>query len=119
MLLVFRRAVLPALVLLSGLAFLVFGSRFHNLPVLAEEKTEVTIEVPVPMTPDNMAFPGGQDFQAPPQFRKQTVKNTKIITINEFEPMLIHEVTIGGVVLDKSNDLKRTYSGKAPSLCPT
>jgi hypothetical protein len=64
-------------------------------------------------------FPGAQEFGGPPQFRKQTVQNTEVVTISISEPELIRDVTVGGVVLNKSHKIERTYSGKAPSLCPT
>jgi len=45
-------------------------------------------------------------------------------TTYEYEPALIREVTFGGVVLvclDESvpAEIRRTYTGDAPSLCPT
>ena len=56
-------------------------------------------------------------FQPPPHLAKVTKKI--FITKDELEPALIREVTIGGVALFEAGKLKRTYSGKAPSLCPT
>ncbi|MGD0654008.1 MAG: hypothetical protein ABSA16_06655 [Thermoguttaceae bacterium] len=114
-----RRGILPGLLIIVGLASLNYGSRFHFVPVLTEQKTEVTIEIPdiSPQIPP--PFPGDQQFGGPPQIRKQTVQKTEEVAINISEPDLVRDVTVGGVVLNKSHELKRTYSGKAPSLCPT
>jgi hypothetical protein len=111
-----RRAVLPVLLVIGGLASLVYGVKFHVVPVLAEEKTEVSIDMPDPL---QSSMPGMQSFDEPPRMRKQTVERTVEVTINLSEPALIRDVTVGGVVLNKSGDIMRTYSGKPPSLCPT
>ena len=116
---IIRRAVLPGLLLIIGLASLIYGARFHHVPVLVEEKSETTVEVlqPFPQVPP--PFPGAQGFEEPPQIRKQTVQRTVEVAIIESEPSLIREVSIGGVALNGSREIKRTYSGKPPSLCPT
>ena len=111
-----KRGILPVLLLFGGAASLIYGSMFHTLPVLSKETTEKTIEVPVPFSPTS---PGAQDFGGPPQTRKQTVKSTELVLIQESEPALIRDMTVGGVALNKAHKLERTYSGKAPSLCPT
>jgi hypothetical protein len=119
MLTIIRRTVLPAIMLIVGFASLLYGAKFHHVSVLVEHKSEVTIDVPLPFSPEMQPFPGGQQIQGPPQFRKQTVTKTELLTIKEYEPALLREVTVGGVAWDESHNLKRTYSGKAPSLCPT
>ena len=35
------------------------------------------------------------------------------------EPGLIREVTVGGIRRDESGNIRLTYTGKAPSACPT
>ena len=42
-------------------------------------------------------------------------------TLAKTEPQLIKEVTIGGVEIDESGNIKQTYSDpkKAPAACPT
>ncbi|MHC4622646.1 MAG: hypothetical protein ACYS4W_01965 [Planctomycetota bacterium] len=35
------------------------------------------------------------------------------------EPALIREVSVGGLIRDESGQVKKTYSGEAPSACPT
>ncbi|MGA2059714.1 MAG: hypothetical protein ABSG67_04475 [Thermoguttaceae bacterium] len=114
-----RRGILPGLLLIGGLVSLIYGSRFHFVPVLTTETTETTIDVPVQFSQIPPPFPGAQEFGGPPQFRKQTEKITKEVTITVSEPALIRDVTVGGVALNKSLKIERTYSGKAPSLCPT
>jgi hypothetical protein len=114
-----RRGILPGLLLIGGLVSLIYGSRFHFVPVLTKETTEKTIDVPVPPSQIPPPFPGAQEFGGPPQFRKQTVKSTELVTISVSEPALIRDVTVGGVALNKFHRIERTYSGKAPSLCPT
>jgi hypothetical protein len=115
---VIRRLILPAFFLSAGLASLMYGARFHRVPVLAEVKTQTSIDVPEPMQIPP-PFPGDQGFNEPPRTRKQIVERTTEITINEFEPALIREVSVGGVALNTIGEIKRTYSGKPPSLCPT
>jgi len=110
-----RRAVLPALLLIGGLASLIYGAKFHFASVVEERERETTIEVPPPFLPP---FGEASPFGGPP-FRKEVVKEKLLVTTAESEPALVREVTIGGVALTPAGALKRTYSGKAPSLCPT
>jgi hypothetical protein len=37
----------------------------------------------------------------------------------EAEIILIREVTVGGVARDHQGKIRRTYTGAAPSFCPT
>ncbi len=43
-------------------------------------------------------------------------KGEAVIT---YEPAIIREVTFGGIARDQQGALRKTYSGKAPSFCPT
>jgi hypothetical protein len=114
---VVKRGLLPGLLMILGLASLIYGSRFHNEPVLTESTSEQTIEVPDMSV---QTFPDGRGFTSPPPMRKQTVQKTEEVTIYLPEPAIVKDVSVGGLVLAaKSGQLKRTYSGKAPSLCPT
>jgi hypothetical protein len=54
----------------------------------------------------------------PPPFMT-TVKEKVIVADDESELTLIREVTFGGVTLLASGELRRTYTGQPPSLCPT
>ena len=118
-----RRAILPALLVIGGLASLIYGAMFRFVPVLEERETKTTIEIPTafpPVGPMGEAFPpGGAPFGGPPPFLKKTVTRIDLDTIVESEPELIREVSVGGVALLDSGELKRTYSGKGPALCPS
>jgi hypothetical protein len=116
---IIRRAILPGILLIGGVASLKYGAMYHFVPVLTEQKTEMTIEIPVAFSQIPPPFPGPQQFDGPPQTRKQVIQRTEEITIKESEPALIRDVTVGGVAFNKLRQIKRTYSGKAPSLCPT
>jgi hypothetical protein len=35
------------------------------------------------------------------------------------EPVLIREVTVGGLMVDESGMLRKTYTGAPPRACPT
>ena len=88
-------------------------------PVSEEQEIEVSIAPPPPFgPPGQLPFAGGPPEMAPPHLLAK-VKETIIVTEDEFEPTLIREVTIGGVTLLATGELMRTYSGESPSLCPT
>jgi len=54
---------------------------------------------------------------APPPIK---VIQTVVTVIEEPEPRVVREVSVGGVTLALSGEIKRTYSGEeGPSLCPT
>lgn len=56
---------------------------------------------------------------SPPGIRYETVTETYTEAQEEPEWVIVREVTVGGVVLLANGQLKRTYSGQPPSLCPT
>jgi hypothetical protein len=56
---------------------------------------------------------------SPPGIKYETVTETYSEAQKEPEWAIVREVTFGGVVLLANGQLKRTYSGKPPSLCPT
>lgn len=133
-----RRATLPVLLLVCGGALVVYGAAFHTLPVVEEEEIERTITIPSPFQDPSM-FPGQPSgFPQPPPVPGLPPIVEKVITTvretkHDSEPMLIREATRGGVtfaqeeggfgvlgvILLARGELKRTYSGEAPSLCPT
>ncbi len=115
---IIRRIVLPALLLVGGLASLIYA-RFHVIPVLSEEKTQTTIEIPMAMPRGSAA--AGVHAVRPAAAVSQASRGETSIGRNQSdsEPSITREVSIGGVALDESGEIKRTYSGKAPSLCPT
>jgi hypothetical protein len=124
------RALLPIAVFLGALGLLIYGARFHFVPVSQEEEIEVSIAPPTPFVPPPIPGqpPFGQPGEGPlfvdpfqralPPFL-QTIKAKVIVTENESEPTLIREVTFGGVARPTSGILMRTYTGQPPSLCPT
>jgi hypothetical protein len=54
-----------------------------------------------------------------PATRFEKVTEKFLAARAEPEWVIVREVTVGGVTRLDSDQLKRTYSGKAPSLCPT
>jgi hypothetical protein len=119
---IIRRAIVPALLLIGGLASLIYGAIFHAVPLLEEHETETTIEVPAEFAPppEGEALPpGGAPFGEPLVFVKKTVKRVELITTMESEPTVTRDASVGGIEVLDSGELKRTYSGKGPALCPS
>ena len=126
------RLILPALLLVGGIASLIYGAKYHTAPVVEEKEIEVSLAPPMgdgflpgfegpPGFPPPLEGPPGlmsPMIELPPELMKQ--KQIISITKEEPESILIREITVGGVALLDSGELKRTYSGEAPpSLCPT
>jgi hypothetical protein len=125
------RGLLPMVLFCGAVGLLVYGARFHLVPVSHEEEIEVSLGppplFPPPPLPGEPPFgePGGEPPfvgpplpGAPPPFL-QSIKTKVIVAEDESEPTLIREVTFGGVARLGSGELKRTYTGQPPSLCPT
>jgi hypothetical protein len=121
-----QRAVAPVLLTLAGVASLIYGAAFHVASVTEEQEVEETIEVPSAFGPppgfaDGPGFGGpgamGSPFAPPPVVTK--VKRKIFVTADTAEPTLVWEITIGGLARLDTGELKRTYSGAAPSLCPS
>ena len=105
------RRILPGLLILAGIAFVVYGAAFHLIPVLVKQDQRPAAPAPslqlalplaglaVPVTP------------SPPQ--------DEFKTISVSEPGLVKDVTVGGATRTASGQVKRTYTGKPLSLCPT
>jgi len=93
-----------ALLVLAGMVLILYGVRYHRKTVLIpKEKEALPVQIPE-------AFLQEPPSPAPaPQFTPGV----------ESEPQLIREVTVGGVTLSDAGEIKRTYAGKPPSLCPT
>lgn len=125
----FRRAIVPLLLLLSAIASVVYGARYHRQPVTEERQIEVSIVDPMPSAPfgpDDGSPPFGdpEGFGPPPDMGGFFVPPPKmmekvLVTKEESEPTLIREVTFGGVALLACGELMRTYTGQPPSMCPT
>jgi hypothetical protein len=140
-----HRVFVPALLVLAGIASVIYGARFHRTTVVEEQETERSIQIDLPFLPfpPPPGFPGGppsdnaprpegappgeeppplagpSPFGPPPPFLTQVVKEVVQVSLDELEPKLVRDVTIGGLVLLESGKLMRTYSGTPPSLCPS
>jgi hypothetical protein len=121
-----RRAVVPAALVIGGVASLIYGAIYHSAPVFEEQETKTTIEIPTGLPPPGsfgtVPLPnGGAPFGGPPLFfEKKVVTRIDLVTVVESEPELMREVSVGGIALLDSGELKRTYSGgKGPALCPS
>jgi hypothetical protein len=154
-----RRIALFILLMLAGIASLVYGLLFHAVAVEEEKQREISIAVPTLPGMEQPPFerrgnveaqppaaePGagdGDPFRTPPPDGSpqgdaenpfasrpmppglpgmKLVKDVeKYVEVGqEPEWVIVREVTVGGVVRLANGQLKRTYSGKAPSLCPT
>jgi hypothetical protein len=132
---IFQRAMLPLLVLAVGITALVHGVKNHTTHVFEEREIEITLAPPAPFAPGippGFGGPPGLDmgrgfdgapgamppFGAPPP-ELQKVKQKIFVGTDESEMAIVRDVTIGGLALLDSGDLRRTYSGQPPSLCPT
>jgi len=92
------RAIVALALALVAVGALVYGAAAHSRPVMMDLKQSL---------PGGLGGPGGF---AP-------VYQT--ITMTESEPDLVREVTYAGVTRLPTGEIKRTYVGKPPSLCPT
>ena len=63
--------------------------------------------------------PSGLAPVPPPGTKLATVMEKYLEVLQEPEWVLVREVTVGGVTRLANGELKRTYSGKPPALCPT
>jgi hypothetical protein len=118
-----RRAILPALFLIGGLASLIYGAIFHSVEVLEDHETETTIEIPAefaPGPPGREAFPPGETpFGEPLPLVKKTVKQVDTVAAMASEPALMREASVGGIERLASGELKRSSRGEGPALCPS
>jgi hypothetical protein len=118
-----QRAIVPSLLLTAGIASLVYGSLFHAATVVEEQEVEESVPLPSPFGPPGAAgAPFGETGMPPFLPPERLVAKVKRKIVSEkvtAEAVLVREVTFGGVVRLANGELKRTYSGKAPSLCPT
>ncbi len=97
-----------ALLVSAGVAMVVYGAAFHTQDVLVEQDLPAGL-----VAPELPGFPGDQ-FPAMPAPPK-----TFVGPIAHSGPDLVREITYGGVTRLEDGSLKRTYTGEAPSSCPT
>jgi hypothetical protein len=121
-----RRAIVPAALVIAGMAALVEGFWHHPIPVLVERETKKTIDVPLPLPPGPAlggSFLPGMPFGGPSVVKK-TITQIELAPLVISEPDATRDVTIGGLERlasgEQAGQLKRTYTGsKGPALCPT
>ena len=134
-----KRLIAMILLFLGGAGSLLYGSLYHVVAVDQEKQREITIAVPtmpgpgeMPFEPQGFAPPGPEGFMpdgppmespplppSPPGVRMETVFEQYVEVQEEPEWTIVWEVTIGGVTRLANGQLKRTYSGKPPALCPS
>lgn len=132
------RAILPLALVLAGAALVAYGARSHRQEVVgqeeikapsipqadqaAEDSGDPSVPPPgMPGVPPGPALPWLAGPTPPPMQADGPEGDGPRIQeflIEESEPQLIKEVTVGGLVLAVGR-LKRTYVGDTPSLCPT
>ncbi|MHC4085346.1 MAG: hypothetical protein ACYSWZ_02880 [Planctomycetota bacterium] len=92
-----KRLIFSVLLVPAAMAALVYGIVFHSTTILAQASDEIEED-----SPD-----------------VTTRHITEWLSLDLREPAIIRDVTVGGLVRLDSGDIKRTYSGKPPSACPT
>ena len=99
------------LLLLGGSGSLLYGSLFHVVTVEEEQQREISAAVPAPLGfGPPPGFPGARFAQAAEKYFEAR---------EEPERAIVRDVTVGGVARLADGRLRRTYSGKGPSLCPS
>ena len=96
-------------ILLIAGAMVAYGAAFHSQPVQMEQKVDTS----------QFSSSGGWPPGFPGPAVEELPELVEIIILEESEPELIREVSFGGVVRLPSGEVKRTYSGRPPSQCPT
>ncbi len=92
-----KRLIFSLLLVPAAVAALVYGIIFNSITILTQTTDEVKEDSP-DVTAQHVAEWLDLDLQ---------------------EPAVIRDVTVGGLVRLDSGAIKRTYSGKPPSACPT
>ena len=99
-------------VLLAGLAAAGYGVWVHAVEVWLKPGPAAEPS-PDAVSDETLRMMG---FAPPP--KAEAADAPKILV--EFEPTLVREVSVGGVVREVSSGrIQRTYSGQAPTQCPT
>ncbi len=110
-------------------------SGFDEPPPMPDDAGQPSLEGPMgedvnPFEPPSAGNAPGGDSENPFESGSQPplpipgIKMQKVIEkyselSNDPEWVIVRDVTVGGVIRLANGPLKRTYSGKAPSLCPT
>ncbi len=123
-----KRGLAMVLVAASGSVSLAFGLHRHSFTF--EETKEKSVSIAVPDAPSFGQTPFGSprsgdvpsgmgQGNAPLGLKYVTAKEKYTELSQQPESVVVREVTYGGVVRLGNGHLKRTYSGKPPTLCPT
>jgi hypothetical protein len=120
------RLEVAALMVVLGAAAIVYAAALHVVPVVVEPPAAPPApSVEEPSAPA-AAAPSVEDLFPPAPFSEgpsppaaQPEPAKELAAVSESEPNLVREVTVGGVVRTPAGEIKRTYSGSAPALCPT
>ena len=91
----------PALLILAGLAMLIYGITFNSATVVAEKEADKT------------------SVQTAPDDKPYSYQIESFQTLQLSEPQVTRDVTVGGLVRLSTGTIKRTYTGKPDLLCPT
>ncbi len=92
-----KRLIFSVLLVPAAVAALVYGFIFHSTLILAQPGDEVEEDSP-----------------------HETAQHViEWLDLDLREPAIIRDVTVGGLVRLDSGAIRRTYSGKPPSACPT
>lgn len=132
---ILRRGLLPIMMLGLGIASLVWSAKHHVLEIYEEQEIKISIAPPPEMMqpmgpggphggmepdfPGQPGMGGMPPFMAGPPPELQTVTQFVLVSKEEPESQAVFEITIGGLARLETGELKRTYSGASPSLCPT
>ena len=92
-----KRLIFSLLLVPAAMAALVYGIVFHSTTILAQRRDEIEDDSPDVMTQHVVEW----------------------LSLDLREPAIIRDATVGGLVRLDSGAIKRTYSGKPPSACPT
>jgi len=106
------RAFVALALVLCGAGAIVYAAAFHVIPVQSEPPKPAAAQ-PAEGAPEQPATPSVEAATPSEAAPAQPA------AVMESEPALVKEVSIGGVTLAGSGDIQRTYSGQAPSQCPT
>jgi hypothetical protein len=122
-----EREISIAIPTLPGLGDMPFQQGGNAEARPSEENTVPSGDVDPFRTPPGGGVSAGNPFDSPappgppppPGMRFEKVTEKYLETSEEPEWSMVWEVTIGGVVRLANGQLKRTYSGQPPALCPT
>ena len=101
------------LVLLAGIVAVGYGVWMHSTDVWLKPEAAAQPPPEAAASDETLKMMG---FAPPP--KAEAAEGPK--TIVELEPALVREVSVGGVTREvASGTIQRTYSGDAPTQCPT